>query len=66
MNHDYKEINLFEVVPEDEHSHIANKVWESLDRAGIELSQDAELSIKVYEPVDSLSLIHISEPTRPY
>ena len=53
MNHDYKEINLFEVVPEDEHSHIANKVWESLDRAGIELSQDAELSIKVYEPVDS-------------
>ena len=51
MNHDYKEINLFEVVPEDEHSHIANKVWESLARAGLELSQDAELSIKVYEPI---------------
>ena len=51
MNHDYKEINLFEVAPEDEHSHIANKVWEAFDRAGIKLSQDAELSIKVYEPI---------------
>ena len=50
---EYEEINLFEVVPEDEHSHIANKVWEALYRAGIELSQDAELSIKVYEPIDS-------------
>ena len=50
---DYEKINLFEVIPEDEHAHIANKIWEALDRAGIELSQDAELSIKVYEPIDS-------------
>ena len=49
-----KVINLWEVIPEDEHSHISNKIWEALDRAGIDLSQDAELSIKVY-----LSLIHI-------
>ena len=62
MNHDYKEINLFEVVPEDEHSHIANKVWESLDRAGIELSQDAELSIKIYEPI-AVSYTHLTLPT---
>ena len=59
MNHDYKEINLFEVVPEDEHSHIANKVWESLARAGLEVSEDAELSIKVYEPiVDSWETVY--------
>tara|TARA_Y100000768_G_scaffold60616_1_gene41051 strand:+ start:938 stop:1096 length:159 start_codon:yes stop_codon:yes gene_type:complete len=50
---DYEKINLFEVIPEDEHSQIANTIWEALDRAGIELSQDAELSIKVYEPIDS-------------
>ena len=34
-----KVINLWEVIPEDEHSHISNKIWEALDRAGIELSQ---------------------------
>ena len=38
-------LNLFEHIPEDEHNHISNKIWEALDRAGIELSQDAELSI---------------------
>ena len=51
MNQDYTEINLFEVAPEDEHSRIANQIWEVFDRAGINLSQDAELSIKVYEPI---------------
>ena len=48
---EYKEINLFEIAPEDEHYHIANKVCEAFDRAGIKLSQDADLSIKVYEPI---------------
>ena len=42
-------LNLFEHIPEDEHNHISNKIWESLDRAGIELSQDAELSIRIYD-----------------
>ena len=42
-------LNLFEHIPEDEHNHISNKIWEALDRAGIELSQDAELSIRIYD-----------------
>ena len=42
-------INLWEVIPEDEHNHISNKIWEALDRAGIICSQDAELSIKIYD-----------------
>ena len=29
-------LNLYEHIPEDEHSHISNKIWEALDRAGIE------------------------------
>ena len=33
----------------DEHSRISNMIWEALDRAGIELSQDAELSIRIYD-----------------
>ena len=41
-------LNLFEHIPEDEHNHISNKIWEALDRAGIVCSQDAELSIKIY------------------
>ena len=52
-------LNLFEHIPEDEHSHISNKIWEALDRAGIELSQDAELSIRIYDDNYDLSLIHI-------
>ena len=42
-------LNLFEQIPEDEHSRISNMIWEALDRAGIELSQDAELSIRIYD-----------------
>ena len=42
-------LNLFEHIPEDEHNHISNKIWEALDRAGIKLSQDAELSIRIYD-----------------
>ena len=57
-----KYYNLYEHVPEDEHSHISNKIWEAFERAGIKFSQDAEISVRVYD----LSLIHISEPTRPY
>ena len=48
----YGYINLWEYIPEDEHSHISNKIWEALGRAGLELSQDAELSIKIYDEVD--------------
>jgi len=46
-------INLWEVIPEDEHSHISNKIWEALDRAGITLTQDAELSVRVYDSIES-------------
>tara|TARA_Y100001951_G_C11197047_1_gene214909 strand:+ start:394 stop:573 length:180 start_codon:yes stop_codon:yes gene_type:complete len=49
----YGYINLWEYIPEDEHSHISNKIWESLDRAGIEFPQDAELSIRIYSELDS-------------
>jgi len=42
-------LNLFEHIPEDEHNHISNKIWEALDRAGIKLNQDAELSIRIYD-----------------
>jgi len=42
-------INIWEVIPEDEHNHISNKIWEALDRAGITLTQDAELSVRVYD-----------------
>ena len=42
-------INLWEVLPEDKHSKIANIIWEALDREGITLTQDAELSIRIYD-----------------
>jgi hypothetical protein len=53
-----KYYNLYEHIPEDEHSHISNKIWEAFDRAGIKLSQDAELSIKVYEPITEEEVSH--------
>ena len=42
-------INLWEVIPEDKHSKIANTIWKALDKEGITLSQDAELSIRIYD-----------------
>ena len=42
-------INLWEVLPEDKHSKLANLIWEALDEEGITLSQDAELSIRIYD-----------------
>ena len=42
-------LNLFENITEDEHTRISNMIWEALDRAGIKLSQDAELSIRIYD-----------------
>ena len=42
-------INLWEVIPEDKHSKLANLIWEALDEEGITLTQDAELSIRVYD-----------------
>ena len=52
-----KYYNLYEHVPEDEHSHISNKIWEAFERAGIKLSQDAELSIRVYD--DEIAAISV-------
>jgi|TARA_B100000073_G_scaffold342600_1_gene345932 D-aminopeptidase len=46
-------INLWEVIPEDKHSKLANLIWEALDDEGITLSQDAELSIRVYDSIES-------------
>ena len=43
-----KYYNLYEHIPEDEHAHISNKIWEAFERAGIKFSQDAEISIRVY------------------
>ena len=42
-------INLWEVIPEDKHSKIAKTIWKALDKEGITLSQDAELSIRIYD-----------------
>ena len=42
-------INLWEVLPEDKHSKISNLIWKALDEEGITLSQDAELSIRIYD-----------------
>jgi len=49
----YGYINLWEHIPEDEHSHISNTIWSALDEYGIKLPQDAELSIKIYSEIDS-------------
>tara|TARA_Y100000004_G_C8737693_1_gene336978 strand:- start:249 stop:431 length:183 start_codon:yes stop_codon:yes gene_type:complete len=46
-------INLWEVIPEDKHSKLANLIWEALDEEGIKLTQDAELSIRVYDSIES-------------
>ena len=46
-------INLWEVIPEDKHSKLANLIWEALDDEGITLTQDAELSIRVYDSLES-------------
>ena len=45
----YGYINVWEYIPENQHSKISASIWEALDRAGIKLSQDAELSIRVYD-----------------
>ena len=42
-------INLWEVIPEDKHSKLANLIWEALDNEGFTLTQDAELSIRIYD-----------------
>ena len=42
-------INLWEVLPEDKHSKIANQIWKALDEEGIKLTNDAELSIRIYD-----------------
>ena len=62
-------LNLFEHIPEDEHNHISNKIWEALDRAGIKLNQDAELSIRIYDDEyegdfdGPVSYTHLTLPT---
>ena len=42
-------INLWEVIPEDKHSKLADQIWKALDDEGITLTQDAELSIRIYD-----------------
>ena len=42
-------INLWEVLPEDKHSKIVKQIWNALDEEGITLTQDAELSIRIYD-----------------
>ena len=43
-------INLWEVLPEDKHSKLANLIWEALYEEGICLElNDAELSIRIYD-----------------
>ena len=42
-------INLWEVLPEDKHSKIADQIWKALDDEGITLTNDAELSIRIYD-----------------
>ena len=56
-------INLWEVIPEDKHSKLANLIWEALDDEGITLTQDAELSIRVY---DSLERVHNNDDVPQY
>ena len=46
-------INLWECIPEDKHSKIANTIWKALDKEGITLTQDAELSIRMYDSLES-------------
>ena len=42
-------INLWAVIPEDKHSKLADQIWKALDDEGITLTQDAELSIRIYD-----------------
>ena len=42
-------INVWEYIPENQHAKISASIWDALDREGIKLSQDAELSIRVYD-----------------
>ena len=42
-------INLWEVLPKDKHSKISNLIWKALDDEGITLTNDAELSIRIYD-----------------
>ena len=42
-------INLWEVLPRDKHSKIADSIWKALDDEGIILTNDAELSIRIYD-----------------
>ena len=42
-------INLWEVLPRDKHSKIADQIWKARDDEGITLTNDAELSIRIYD-----------------
>ena len=55
-------INLWEVIPEDKHSKLANLIWEALDKEGITLTQDAELSIRIYDERLDLWITHTTKP----
>ena len=42
-------INLWEVLPEDKHSKIADQIWKALDDECITLTNEAELEIRIYD-----------------
>ena len=42
-------INLWEVLPRDKHSKIADQIWKALDDEGIILTNEAELEIRIYD-----------------
>ena len=42
-------INLWEVLPRDKHSKIADQIWKALDDEGFTLTNEAELSIRIYD-----------------
>ena len=52
-------INLWEVIPEDKQSKLANLIWEALDKQNIITSDDAELSIRVYDETLKKNVVNV-------
>ena len=52
MSNDYDLINVCEVLSDKDLHTIADLIWKALDKAGIETSDDAELSLKVHNYVE--------------
>ena len=52
-------INIIEVLPEEVSHKISTLIWEALDNQKIITSDDAELSIRVYDDEATKTLGHI-------